>query len=128
MITKILVTALIIAACYVYLRHQRQKQIGTSAQTKSATAVTNKNTVTSQFKWLAISLVVLTACAAIGFFIYNLMDDRRVLNVKITNPHNSEVVTYQVYKGDMQERSFETLQGQQVRISSSERIEISEAP
>jgi len=128
MITKILVTALVIVACYVYLRHQRQKQDGTSVQTTLATAVTNKNTVSSQFKWLAISLVVLTACAAIGFFIYNLVDDRRVLNVKITNPHNSEVVTYHVYKGDMQERSFETLQGQQIRISINERIEVSEVP
>jgi len=128
MITKILVTALVIAACYAYLRHQRQKQSTTSAQVKLPNTGANKNTVTSQFKWLAISLVVLTACAAIGFFIYNLMDDRRVLNVRITNPHSSGVVTYQVYKGDIQERSFKTLQGQQVRISNSERIEISEAP
>lgn len=125
MLTKILVTALIILACFYYLRYQRNKQ---QAGTQKAIAATSahKFSRTSQVKWLAGSLVALTICAAMVSFIYGWLDKQQILNVKVTSPYSGEVVTYQVYKGDMNERSFETVQGQKIRIGNSERIEVSE--
>jgi uncharacterized protein (UPF0333 family) len=128
MLTKILVTALVIAACFVYLRHQKQKNAAASKQANVSESISKKNSISSQFQWLAGALIVLTACMAIGFFIYGWMDGHRVMTIKIINPQSGDVVSYQVYKGDLLERSFTTLQGQKVRISDSERIEITENP
>lgn len=128
MLTKILVTVLVIVACYIYLRYQRQKAADGNRQGSSRKSAPKKTSFSAQFRWLAGGLVLLTASATIGIFIYGWVDDRRVLTVKITNPLNGNVVSYQVYKGDMQERSFETLKGQRIRISNNERIEVSEAP
>ena len=128
MLTKILVTALIILACYFYLRYQRNKQQSVAGQNDSLDTGSEKSSLSSQIRWVAGGLIGLTVCAAIGIFIYSWMDDRRVLTVKITSPYSGEVVSYQVYKGDMKERSFKTLHGQVIRISDSERIEISETP
>ena len=125
MLTKILVTALIILACFYYLRYQRNKQQASTQKTSAVTSA-RKFSLASQIKWLAGGLVGLTICAAIATFIYGWLDKQQVLNVKVTSPYSGEVVTYQVYKGDMDERSFETVQGQKIRIGNSERIEVSE--
>lgn len=125
MLTKILVTALVIFACFYYLRYQRNKQQAGTPKASAATPA-RKFSLTSQIKWLAGGLAVLTICAAITTFIYGWLDKQQVLNVKVTSPYSGEVVTYQVYKGDMNERSFETVQGQKIRIGNSERIEVSE--
>lgn len=128
MLTKILVTALVIVACFAYVRYQRGKNSTTTGQDSSVASSEKKPNLSAQFQWLAGGLIVLTAAAAIGFFIYNWMDDHRVMTVNIINPQSGNVVSYQVYKGDLQERSFKTLQGQQIRISSAERLEVSESP
>lgn len=128
MLTKILVTALVIAVCFVYLRHQRQKNAATSKQANVSESVSKKNAISTQFQWLAGALIVLTACTAIGFFIYGWLDGHRVMTIKIINPQSGDVVNYQAYKGDLLERSFTTLQGQKIRLSDSERIEITENP
>ena len=125
MLTKILVTALIILACFYYLRFQRNKQqIGT--QKANAATSAQKFSRTSQIAWLAGSLVALTICAAIISFVYGWFDKKQVLNVKLISPYSGEVVIYEAYKGDMNERSFETVQGKVIRIGNSERLEISE--
>jgi hypothetical protein len=87
-----------------------------------------KNSLPLPVRWLAGGLVVLVICAAISFFVYDWLDSRRVLTVKVTSPQSGEMVSYLVYKGDLNERSFETIQGQVVRIGNSERIEVSETP
>ena len=125
MLTKILVTALVILACFYYLRYQRNKQQAGTQKTSAATP-TGKFSLSSQIKWLAGALAALTICAAMASFIYAWLDKQKVLNVTVTSPYSGEVVTYQVYKGDMNERSFETVQGQKIRIGNSERIEVSE--
>lgn len=128
MLTKILVTALIVLACFFYIRYQRHKQVSLTEQNDTLNTRSGKNSLPSPIHWLAGGLIVLTVCGATSFFIYDWLDNRQLLTVKVTSPHSGEVVTYQVYKGDMKERSFETLQGQVVRIGNSERIEVSATP
>lgn len=125
MLTKILVTALVILGCYAFIRFQRNKQPAQSKQAVLTGRQQAKISVASSFKWLAVSLVVLTLATAVGFFIYDWQDNHERVIVKVTNPHNGETVSYQVYKGDLQERSFETVQGQIIRVGNSERIEVS---
>lgn len=127
MLTKILVTALVIVACFSYLRYQRGKNQATEAQDDSAARNTKKPSVNGQIQWLAVGLIVLTGAAAIGFFIYSWVDDHRVMTVNLINPKTGAQQSYQVYKGDLQERSFKTLQGQQIRIGNTERLEVRES-
>jgi hypothetical protein len=69
MLTKIVVTALIILACFYYLRFQRKIQQA-DAQKSSTVTRSRKFSLTSQIKWLASGLVVLTVCAAFASLTY----------------------------------------------------------
>ena len=129
MLTKILVTTLVILSCYFYLRYRRNKAPATSGgSTSSLDAGSRKSSSAFQVKWVAGVLIALSACSAISFFIYDRMDNQRLLTVKIINPYSGEVMTYQVHKGDLKERSFETTQRQIIRVSNRERIEVIETP
>lgn len=126
MLTKILVTALIILACYYYLRYQKNKQQSVINQNNSPVLLSPKSSIASQIKWVASGLIVLMVCAVLGTVVYSWLDNRQILTIKVTSPYSGEVVTYQVYKGDMEERSFKTTQGQQVSLGNSERIEVTQ--
>ena len=70
MLTKILVTALIIIASFYYLRYQRNKQEAEIQKTNTFTP-SRKFSLTSQIQWLAGGLAVLTICTVIASFIYS---------------------------------------------------------
>lgn len=122
MLTKILITALVILGCYTFLRFQRNKQL-TQPQGKAVPAIDHRPARTS-VKWLSVALLALSLTAVTGFFIHNWLDNRQLLSVKIINPYNGETMIYQVYKGDLEDRRFKTVDGQTVRVSNSERMEI----
>ena len=123
MLTKILLTALVIAGCYIFLRHKRASVQGTQTNR----AVTEPTETPAAMRYLAIGLLSLSLVGGIGFVIYDWNDSRILLDVKVINPQSGEETLYQVYKGEMAERSFETIQGQKVRTADSERLEVTES-
>ena len=127
MLTKLLITALVIAACFAYLRFQSQRAATGNRQNANAETAT-RGSLPRQFRWLAAALIISGASAVIGFFIFEWFNGRTVLTVDVINPQTGELISYEVYKRDLQDRSFKTLNGQQIRISNNERIEITEAP
>ncbi|OMH38058.1 hypothetical protein [Motiliproteus sp. MSK22-1] len=129
MLTKILLTALIIVGCYTYLRYKRNLEQGdiSSQRLKGDDNTPTPAIPSTVVRWLATGLVFLSVAGAVGFFIYDWNDSRTLLEVKVINPQSGEQIRYQVYKGDMEERSFKTIQGQQVRIANTERLEVMES-
>ncbi len=126
MLTKILLTVAVIFGCYLYIQHKRAASMTRSAPVRIEPEEIETPTKKS-INWIALALVGASVIAAVGFFIYDWQDSQTLLEVKVINPSSSEETLYQVYKGDLGARSFETIQGQQVRIGNSERMEVKES-
>lgn len=124
MLTKLLLTAAVIFGCYLFIRHKRA--VSAASQSPVRVQQSPKTPENKPVNFIALALVGVTVVAAVGFFIYDWQDNKTLLEVKVINPSNSEETIYQVYKGDLGARSFETIQGQQVRIGNSERMEVKE--
>ncbi|MEH6577078.1 MAG: hypothetical protein V7731_08355 [Amphritea sp.] len=118
MVTKILITLLVIAGCYLYLK---RRDSNASQQRQPAREPIAES---QPVKMIAVLLLALSVLATLSYVGYRWYDSHTLLDVRIINPENDNEVVYQVYKGDLDDRSFTTVQGQTVRISNSERLEI----
>ena len=121
MVTKILITLLVIAGCYLYLKRRNSS----ASQQQRPSGETDAEQL--PVKMIAVFLLVLSVMGTLSYVGYRWYDSHTLLDVRIINPANDSEVIYQVYKGDLDNRSFTTVQGQTVRISASERLEISPA-
>lgn len=124
MLTKILLTALVILGCYLFLRHKRARPALPRPGTEpSAIARSPDRSIRS----LALGLCLLALAASAAYLGYRWWDDSRLLNIRVINPSTGESVEYQAHKGDIRGRSFTTRFGQKILVAESERLEISEA-
>lgn len=121
MITKILVTALIIVAALTFIRyrnregHQQELSPQSQHSTERRTAMI-----------IAVSLASLTLAISAGIFYSYWQDSHTLFSVQITNSHSGEIQTYHVYRDDINGRSFRTIDGRLIHISDAERMEVKE--
>lgn len=116
MITKILLTLVVLIAAYLYLKRRGVKQSEVRQQEPASQD-------DLPFRMIAIVFLLLSFVVTCGFFAYNWLDGRQMLEVTLTAPDQTEQV-YKVYKADLEERSFQTVDGQIIRISAQERMQI----
>lgn len=123
MITKILFTAFVIVVVFAITRFrvQRLKIIPAPAPVPVASRrpATHRN----------IAYGVIAAIAVVAAVLYYLRwsDWHEVVMIRVVNSRTGEAVTYEAYKGDIEEHSFKTLDGWKVKVSESERVEIKHA-
>ena len=116
MVTKILLTLVVLIVAYLYLKRRAAPQ-----QTRKQESDSSQDDL--PFRMIAIVFLLVSFFVTCGFFAYNWLDGRNVLEVTLIAPDQSEQV-YQVYKSDLEERSFITSDGQIIRISNQERLQI----
>jgi hypothetical protein len=124
MLTKILVTALVILGCYFYLRFKRSRNLSQPAP--RATVAESRAPSRSPVRLLALGLCLLSVLSSAAYLGSSWLDGRTLLQVRVINANSGEVVEYQAYKSDVEGRGFITIYGQRVSIASTERMEISE--
>lgn len=117
MITKILLTLVVVIAAYLYLKRRGAQQQPESKKEDPA----GQNDL--PFRMIAIVFLLVSFFVTCGFFAYNWFEGRQLLEITLTTPDQSQQV-YKVYKADLEERSFETIDGQIIRISAQERMQI----
>ncbi|MEZ9593820.1 hypothetical protein AB4298_04215 [Shewanella sp. 10N.261.52.F9] len=113
MLTKILITLLIIAGAMVYIRKPREK--GVRASTKEL----GKNI---KLRIGAYILVSLSLTATAGYWYWDWSDGNKVVSVTIVSPISDESVVYQVKKKDITSNELTTVNGIRIRLSNQERI------
>jgi len=123
MIIKLLITLLVIVGCFLYLKHRGRATNQSVSQQKSA----GPQSESLPIRLIATVLVTVSVLASVAFIGYQWMDGHTLLNVRVVTPGSGSEVVYQVYKSDLGDRSFTTVDGQTVRIAGSERMEISRA-
>ena len=114
MITKIVFTAAVVL--FVLLLFNKSRWTKSKAPQAPASS---KILERSLYLFLTISLTI-------GATLYYLdwRDENSTLVVTITNPNSNETKTYEIVKGSLGNRSFKTVEGEFVSLSSIEHMEI----
>lgn len=119
MVTKVLLTLLVIVLAYLYLRRRMNRN--TSQRPRVKAEPMNSDT---PVKTIAILFILVSFTLTVVFFVYRWVDGNQLLRVTLISPQSSEPLYYQVHKSELQERSFTTTDGQVVRIGVQDRLEI----
>ena len=121
MLGKILLTALVIAVV-VMIARVRSNAYKTTSKSHEAAAPESESRLPLR------TLAYITAAALIGgavlFYVQHWRSWHEVVEVRVINTQNGEVVNYKVHKGSIQERSFKTVDGWKVTVSELERLEM----
>lgn len=121
MITKILLTALIILAALTFIRYKNSQH---RAQDRVRQAELAADRRTAMF--IAITLVVLTLLLSGGIYYWHWQDEHRIFTVQVINSHSGAEQSYQVYQSEIDGRRFRTIDGRLINLSDSERMEVLE--
>ncbi len=131
MLGKILLTLAVIIIAFFFVRQRDMKESSPSPGTKKAvassntiaTAVANDN-LSAELRLGAYMFLVLMVGLGTALYYFQWQDDHSVLTVRLHSDNQTEAVEYQVYKYQLNERSFTTLDGILVTVASSERMEV----
>lgn len=120
MISKILFTAAVIAGV-IFLARFRYRRVAAAPAAARAPVPAMRG----MMRWLAAAVVLLMIS---GTALYLYLDWRaatEVLEVRVIDARSGRVVTYEAYRGDVEQRSFRTLDGRRVTLAETERMETS---
>lgn len=117
MLTKILLTLLVISIAWWFVSRTREQ-----ANDRQQILLMPQKLIQ---RYLMIGLLILLFIGGIGLGVWHLYDGYKIVNVTIVSPFDSQTVTYQVRKRDIQSEQFTSLNGLKIRISNQERMIIS---
>ena len=120
MLLKILLTALVIAGAVMTIR-SRQQRSPPYVSTPSIAAPPRKRPLWPR---LAVyGLLFLLLAGSTFYLVHQWNEAYRVVSLRVINSSTGEVVLYEAYKGDIEERSFLTVDGRRVTLAEVERLE-----
>jgi hypothetical protein len=121
MITKILFTILIIVAALLFVRHKSSLNRRPESERQAQQQESRKGAML-----VAIAFVSLTLAVSAGLYYAHWQERHRIFTVQIINSHTGDEQTFHVYQGDIDGRRFRTIDGRQINLSDSERMEVQE--
>ena len=123
MLGKAVLTLVVIIVAILVVKQRNDQEAGTkkSANSKKDQA---DNSMASDFRFAAYMFLVLMF--GTGAFIYyqRWQDDHTVLTVNLYSDGQSEPVSYEVYKFQLDSRSFTTIEGIRITVADNERMEV----
>lgn len=121
MITKILLTALIILAALTFIRY-KNSQRRVQERVRQAELAADRRRAMS----VAIALVVLTLLISGAIYYGHWQEEHRIFTVQVINSHTGAQQSYHVYQSAIDGRRFRTIEGRLINLADSERMEVLE--
>jgi heme/copper-type cytochrome/quinol oxidase subunit 2 len=119
MITKIILTLLVIVGAVIFLR---MKQAENNPQPRPVKVERSENEkMFRQGAWLFLIFMVISALVVFSF---KIGDRYETVSVHVVNIQTGERVTYQAEQQDIKSNKFTTVQGRTVYVADIERVEI----
>ncbi len=122
MLTKILFTGLVIIV--VFLSARIRSNLVARRSALEAAAPANSGSSVMRSRTLAYLVAVGLVASAIGGYFWYWSSWREAVTVRVINTATGENVTYQVHKGSIDDREFQTTDGLRVTLSEADRVEV----
>jgi uncharacterized membrane protein len=127
MFSKLLITVIVIGVAIIALKRRQlandRSPSRALARAKSAAAA-EKTQLNKDLKIGAYLFVAFIAGLGAVLYYFDWQDNHTVLTVNLIRGADAAPVTYLVYKYQLQEKSFVTIDGKTVTVASNERMEI----
>jgi ABC-type Fe3+ transport system permease subunit len=129
MLGKLLLTIAVIVTAFFVIR---QRNMSETANTRSSAANRRApkgakpapDSLAGDLRLAAYMFLVLMVGLGATMYYFRWQDDHTVLTVNLHRDNQVAPVSYEVYKFQLQNRSFVTLDGTSVTVASSERMEV----
>ena len=134
MLSKFLLTLAVIIAAFLVLRQRKlstpgaakpRGNVAAGAASKTSNTEPKNDSLSSDMRMAAYTFLVLMVGLGATMYYFRWQDDHHILTISLHRDNLSAPVIYQVYKFQLQDRSFVTLDGTVVNVASSERMEVS---
>jgi len=117
-LTKILVTLLVIAGALFYIRKPAR------AAKAEKTADVGKQIL---FRYVIYGLIAFSLLGSSGYWYWNWQDGNQIVDVTIVSPNIASSEVYQVRKRDITNNMLTTVDGISIRLSNQERVIIAKS-
>jgi hypothetical protein len=137
MLSKFLLTLAVIIAAFLVLRQRKltpppvtgsdssRPAAGSSNNSSAAVSKQQDDTLSSDMRFAAYTFLILMVGLGATMYYFRWQDDHNILTISLYRDNQAVPVIYDVYKYQLQDRSFITLDGTSVTVASSERMEVS---
>lgn len=118
MLTKILVTILVILAVITFYRVKNSGRV-----TEAARRLESRSPAEKRFgRLVAYGFVALLILISSGWYALHWQEQHRIITIRVIG--ESGTTTYKAYNKDLKGNRFDTIDGKTVRLGESERVEI----
>lgn len=128
MLGKILLTTAVILIAFLVVRQRNSKKRPPKPlieDNNSASALPSAdNKRSSDFRLGAIMFLLLIMGLSVSSYYFQWQDDHTILTVRLYSEGQPEAIEYRVYKHQLKQRSFTTLDDVVVTVAGSERMEV----
>ena len=129
MLGKIILTLLVMVIAFMVLRQRSQlpqndQTKRNNSPTKAQNKSSEKSESSSDLRVAAYLFLILMIGAAIIIYYQRWQDDHTILTVSLFRNDQTAANTYQVYKYQLDSRTFTTIEGIVITVADSERMEV----
>lgn len=118
MLTKILVTVLVVIAVLTFYRVKNSGRV-----TNAARRLETRSPAEKRFgRMVAYGFVALLILISAGWYALHWQEQHRIITIRVIG--DSQTATYKAYNKDLKGNRFESIDGKTVILGDSERIEI----
>lgn len=121
MISKILLTLLVIIIAWLVISNRQRRMAAVASEPRLVRPAQKSG---PSWRW-GVYLFVIMMILGSGLFLYlEWRDSYRVVQVQVIDTQSGKRVYYQARRMDVGERHFVTLDGREVSVADTERIEL----
>ena len=128
MLSKFLLTALVIIIAFFVIRQRHLSGNNISQKNRTIPRKTenlnSRKEFTSDLRLGAYIFLTLMVGLGATLYYFDWLDDHTILTVNLHRDNLSQPVSYEVYKYQLEDRSFITTDGRTITVASSERMEV----
>ena len=128
MLGKILLTLAVIIAAILYIRRRDLQEAESRSSVRKTKSAVNKpavkDSLSADLRLGAYMFLVLMIGLGAALYYFRWQDDHSILTVTLHSDNQTQSSNYQVYKYQLQDRSFTTVDGILVTVASTERMEV----
>ncbi len=127
MLTKILFTIIVVITVMIFFRHKQMQNLAARARPAKKPQAVKKPSSSLSVQTVAYLMIAILVAISVMIFIFSRDSANRIVNIRVINTDGS-MTNYQARHKTIEGRKFTTLDGRQVTLSESDRVEMIEGP